>query len=835
MATLFFEGFDRATALKKLDSNYWSTQYQNYPQYAFGGYTYTNETIFSNSYDTVYTYSSVNNGIEPRRTFNTYSASAQYNYSVYFSEIYPGLGQMPGFLALTNIPVNDNFNLEPITYLKISGFPNISGSKSYFGMRCLGIETKHQDYWDVVLPLGRFGPKHPLLAFCSGNTTGLILNIVAISGNHLLPLRTNDPPNNIGRKISIGLEVEQHGGVSGVFDVNIGDTISDYRITPIYCQGHPISSFNSPGLHIPTGSDYKLLTIATSPRGQGLKTVSSRWTHFEFEIDHKNGSIKAKIEGVDALVENTNIYTNREDWDVSINISGFKYDNIRLFNRTHISGSVCNTAGPGFETYNNSDPYGPNVSYYYHGALTLYDDITLIDGTGLAPNYYVGYDSKILPLHPGYAGSFPTLDQDSNVADGLLQWDTNAPSHRKALTSLDKDVSHISTSTSGAINALVYSNINTSVNVDAASSWRVSFNDGIGGIKVYNSARKNFLDASYVNVVRGPNLDAAYNPNLYLQAENNIIKNYAKASKSINKFGNTTVSNTVTLTNQSIDFTTSDSFIYVETPTLESSSFTIESWVYLPTTGAMMLFNTYPINNIRGPFPNGAVDYMGSHNSNWLSADIFYSFSVHTSGIDLNMGGTTRFINRTLLFTSPLTTGTWNHVAITRNSDKNIICYLNGTSGNSYVVKETYDSPTWSNAQFNEFQEPTGVYNKALKIPAASSAYNDLVVMHYGYKNVLPSNGIYHNWYTNIGRNGYIDQYRLFIGSSLYNNNFTPDNSTRLKRPDDYYVEFGPVHESTRSLYIVDQFYQMNNPATNQPWSSGDIMTSGLILGVKKL
>ena len=716
MATLFFEGFDRATALKKLDSNYWSTQYKNYPQYSFGGWTYTNETIFSNSYDTVYTYSNVNNGIEPRLVFNASTYSSQFGWTVSSNETYPGLGQMPGFLALTNIPINDQYNLEPITYLKISGFPDISGSKSYFGMRCLGIETKHQDYWEEDYPLGRFGPKHPLLAFCSGNTTGLILNVVAISGNHLLPLRTNDPPNNIGRKISIGLEVEQNNGVSGIFDLNIGDTISDYRITPIYCNGG-FQEFSYAASHIPTNSDYKLLTIATSPRGGSLRTVSSRWTHFEFEIDHANGAIKAKIEGVDALVENTDIDINREDWDISINISGFKYDNIRLFNRTHISGLVCGAHGV---TWSNIEVF--NTSYYYHGAVTLYDDITLIDGTGLAPNYYVGYDSKILPLHPGYAGSNP-LNQDSNIADGLLQWDTNAPSHRKALTSLDKDVSTISTSISGAINAVVYSNINTSVNSDTNSLWRTTFNDGIGGIKVYNSARKNFLDASYVNVVRQPTLDATYNPNLYIQAENNLIRNHAKNAKSINKFGNTTVSNTVTLTNQSMDFTTNDSFIYVETPTLRSSSFTIESWVYLPTTGAMMLFNTTPLYGIRGPFTT-------SLNSGPATANSFYSFSVHTSGIDLDIRGSWRFINRTLLFSTPLTTGTWNHVAITRNSDKNIICYLNGISGTTYVVKEKYNNestlPSSSYPELNEFQEPTGIYNKALTASEVLQNYNSI-------------------------------------------------------------------------------------------------------------
>ena len=361
----------------------------------------------------------------------------------------------------------------------------------------------------------------------------------------------------------------------------------------------------------------------------------------------------------------------------------------------------------------------------------------------------------------------------------------------------------------------------------------MSFNDGIGGIKVYNSARKNFLDASYVNVVREPDPDIGFNPNLYIQAENNVIKNYTKDPKDINKFGNTTVSNTVSLTNQSIDFTTPDSFIYVETPNLGSSPFTIESWVYLPTTGAMMLFDTVPINGIRGPYTSQSYGYSPN------SADHFYSFSVHTSGIDLNMSGTTRFINRTLSFSTPLITGTWNHVAITRNVDENIICYLNGISGTSYVVKEKYDSGFWGNfPELSEFHEPTGIYNKALKIPSASSPYNNLVVttsfvMNLGAPQGYPA--LYPIWYTNIGRNGYIDQYRLIIGSSLYNNNFTPDSSTRLKRPDDYYVEFGPVHESTRSLYVVDQFYQMTNPATNQPWSSGDIVSSGLILGVKKL
>lgn len=846
MATLFFEGFDRATVLKKLDPNYWSTQYKNYPQYAFGGWTYTNEALFPNSFDsynTVYTYSSVNNGVEPRIVFNVDAYNPQIG-GASFRNVYPSLGQMPGFLALTNIPINDDFNLEPITYLQISGFPEISGSKSYFGVRCLGIETKHQDYWNEYFPLGRFGPKHPLLAFCSGNTTGLILNIVAISGDHnLLPLRTNDPANNNdGRKISIGLEVEQHGSVSGVFDLNIGDTISDYRITPIYCHGYNNNPFDVRDIaNIPTNSNYKLLTIATSAKDGGFKTIMSRWTHFEFEIDHDNGVIKAKIEGVDALVENKDIDINREDWDISIYISGFKYDNIRFFNRTHMSGIVCqdnfrSSYGQDIRSYNGGQ-WTPsidalNASYYYHGALTLYDDITLIDSAGPAPNYYVGYDSKVLPLHPGRNGPNPVLNKDSNVADGLLQWDTNAPSHRKALTSLDKDVSTISTSISGAVNAIVYSNINTSVNSDTNSLWRTTFNDGIGGIKVYNSARKNFLDASYVNVVREPDPDAAFNPNLYIQAENNIIRNYTKNPVPINKFGNTSVSNVITLTNQSIDFTTPDSFIYVETPNLGSSSFTIESWVYLPTTGAMMLFDKYPINNIRGYYLSQGYDGPSS-------AGHFYAFSVHTSGVDLNMGGTTRFINRTLLFPTSLTTGTWNHIAITRNTDQNIICYLNGISGTSYVVKEKYDSGYWVNyPELSEFHEPTGIYNKALKIPSVTSIYNNLVVTSTYSMNLGPAQGypaIYPTWYTNIGRNGYIDQYRFILGSSLYNSNFTPNSSTRLKRPDDYYVEFGPVHESTRSLYVVDQFYQMTNPATNQPWSSGDIVSSGLILGVKKL
>ena len=52
MAILFFDGFDRCTITKRLDSNYWSfqpLQPVEYEKYAFGGYSYDHTQTNYNS------------------------------------------------------------------------------------------------------------------------------------------------------------------------------------------------------------------------------------------------------------------------------------------------------------------------------------------------------------------------------------------------------------------------------------------------------------------------------------------------------------------------------------------------------------------------------------------------------------------------------------------------------------------------------------------------------------------------------------------------------------------------------------------------------------------
>lgn len=829
MATLFFDGFDRGTVLKKLDPNFWSTEYNKYPKYAFGGYTYNQATISGpNSvyYDTgqgisniVYTYSSINNGTEPRYGFTidqSYGWYGSSNAAAHVGNYYPGFGQNPGFLALTNIPINNNSNLEPISYIKLSGFPSISGSKSYFGVRCLGIETKHQDYHNDIYPLGRFGYKHPFIAFCSGNTTGLILNFVYITGEHLLPLVTDDSANNnIGPKYSIGLEVEQNGGVSGIFDLNISDTISNYRITPLYCGGtFPYTAATS-SAKIPVNSNYKILTIANTRSSSAYSAVISRWTHFEFEMDHSTGRLRTKIEGVDALVENKDTDIDRENWDIEIYISGFKYDNIRFFNRTYHTGMYqCDGSyEPGFGGFSNSYLPWKYGCYYYLGALTLLDDITLVDNTGIAPTNYVGYDAKVLPLNPG-AG--PTsLGTNATISDGLLQWQTNASSARRALASLDKDVSTIYASESGLINAIRYSNINTSVNADPNSSWRVSFNDGIGGVKVYNNARKNFLDSSFINVIRSGIQDPLQsNVSLMLEpnANTDSINVYYPQSRGLaSVYGNSsTVITPTNFRNSSIEF--DNSYIYLNhTTQIAANPFTIEAWVYLSNSGNLTLYSYYPINypasNTITPTPISNPQIK------------FYSFAINTSGINFDISNFTYGnISRKLFFPQILQTGVWNHVAITRDSSNVITWFLNGQSGTNYRVIST-DIASWN----SPYYEAIGSYTQSLSINFSLEA--DIFNNGTPYGSFTP--------YLNIGgESGYINEYRVTIGANRYNENFVPAS---FPYPAEDYVEFGPIHESTRSLYTTYQFYQMTNPATNQPWTSGQVISSGLVLGVKKL
>jgi hypothetical protein len=709
MATLFFDGFDRGTVLGRLDPQYWSTQYRNDPGYAFGGYSYDhNSTNYSNQYKTV----SINNGTLPSGTFygdfgeNT-NPFGGYDFP---GNYYPAFGTPPGFLALSNIPINDTNFLAPITYIQLSGFPQAQGTKTYFGARFLGLETKHTDYDSRIDSLrfdkpGRFDYRHPLLAFCSGNTTGLLISIIKATGNNLQLLEN--------QKMTMGLQVEQNGQILGVFDLNMNDTINQYHLSSVfhnYAGGATIDDIGG-----------KILTlgyIRTAPNMYSYRSdltfLFSRWNHLEFLInkDGENSYIAAKIEGVDVPVidiDDTN--SDKETWLLEIPISGFAYNNIRFFNRTYYKDLIPLWLEPNLydgQPYNvDSFRVVNHSAYYTRGATTLIDDITLIDDVG-QPGFWLGPTAKVLPLSPGISTN---LDNNGNISDGLLEWTTNSSSQRRALKNFDGDIGVLETTVSGAISAVRFDNHN--FGADSSSAWRTQFNDGIAGIKIYNNARKNFLDTQFANVFfTGISDNQATYTQLLINTDRDIydVTNKNTLSKiepislsyGIQKFDD-----------PSIYFPNNESYLYMPYGNLyrsESSAgfpyphpdnfFTIESWVYFQNGNEKITLygkkppTSYPqIADFRLDIPSTNFDIVCTT-----------GYIQYSTYIDDELLG-----YRRLYFPQSVPTGTWNHVALVNdaiqdfrgkiinnvryyNHQYRLISYLNGVSGTTHTIWNNLDN-----------------------------------------------------------------------------------------------------------------------------------------------
>ena len=845
MATLFFDGFDRSTTLLKLDSNYWVSQFKNYPQYSFASNLYNHNNLYALS-SVRYT---PNNGILAPPYFDDVGFSYFSNTYGAVNARYPAIGQPPGFLALTNIAINESvFNLTPLSYLAITGLPTVSGTKSYFGIRCLGIETKHSDYHtsDALIE-GRYGAKHPFLAFCSGNTTGLMLNFISVTGDTLQNLRQVGDSEQIftGKKITIGLEVEQNGGISGIFDLNMADILSDYRITPVYCgAGTPLGL--SANL-IPTNNPYKNLTIACTKMGGRYANVVSRWTHFEFEIDRVSGILRLKLEGADAVVIDNDEY-DRDLWNISINISGFNYDNIRIFNRTYNSAilSGCSL----------TDEYSAKRSGFYYalGAITAIDDITLIDNTGTKPVYFLGKDSKVLPLAPGRSPN--VLTDNENEIDGPLQWSkSNNASNRSILASFDKDNSYIYTSEPREITAIVYTNNYVNGLTDTSSLWRYSYNDGIGGMKVYNHARKEFLDTSIRNVVRRTGLPDSYmnTTPILIHADEDPIIDYSSYNHMLQTVGSVDLTPNGKFSS-GISFSGNNSFVVVNNSIYDilTSQFTIEAWIkFNSDSDSLVLFDRKYRDNLVG-YPLDGQEYESYSNAGYrfsintgtLNIESWYAYyanSDYSKKLFCSTPATTK-----LKLPFAITTGVWHHVALTRNILNNagyFTVFLDGVSGTGYTSQNLASLSFFGYSSCpgtNTGSSNTGPIVFPVDPPnlMLGSSPSGIYGAHFGYlssKYMRSSDSAIVNMpYTYIGGTGMIDEYRVTASGVRYSSNFTPPVSPNIGTLERY-IEFGPTHDLVRTNYRVFQYYQMTHPESLQPFTSGQVITSGLVLGIKKL
>lgn len=696
MAILFFDGFDRCTITKQLDRNYWSFQLLvpvDYEKYAFGGYSYDHTETNYNANNNYYTYSP-NNGHLPTSKYQGGTSFAG------ASNTYPGFGTPLGFLALNNIDISDSNLLAPLTYLQVSGFNLPQSGESFLNFRIHGIETKDSNYHSSD-EAGRFGAKHPLVAFCSGNTTGLIFNIIKTTGNQLETVENT--------KMTIGLEVEQLAGVSGSFDLNVANDLQDYNIRSLYSNGG--ASFHSGTAQAADLSDLegRILMPVTDRNTSSPYIPQSRWCHFTFGIIQTGVTpeIKVKLDDIDLLtIPTDDTITDKDLWDSKIGISGFNYDNIRFFNRTY-NGSIpiaytSNYAG----TYSNR-MNDVESNYYERGANTLLDDIILNDGSGTA-NTFLGKTAKVIPFTPGVMGQYSTdlSDNSSPALDPYREWTTNTTSHKLALKNFDGDTGKISSATRGKLTAVPFGSGNIE-GIQATDNWRREIQDAIGGIKIYTSAKKEFLDSSFVPVIKTGELDKdfASKTSLLIRPSGGLVDALKKETitfspvapipslTSISKFGSGVnmhgshfvvpfiESYTDLYNNSAYD----NSHLYQNNQTLfNDGRFVIESWVYFTGSEPIDLYRTTPPTG----YEHGVTTKSQSFNIFCDQEGITYSMSadaddlphIHTQDVKL-------------LFNQTAATGEWHHVAFVQDyvesSSNNawpIYSFLNGARNSQYVL-----------------------------------------------------------------------------------------------------------------------------------------------------
>jgi hypothetical protein len=728
MSTLFFEGFNQGAILNSLDTQYWSTQFAQFPKYGF----ITRIRAGFDPDDTVYSRDSPFGSSFFPPNPNTECPTA---YSA-LSQLFSNDGN--SYLCLYNPNYNDG-TIEPPTFIRCSGFALPSGEKTYFSLKVYGLESNS-------ILRSSYPHRNQFLSFCSGNNEILTFNMVRITGNFL--------PQLNGVRETLGIEAIYKEVSIGVFDMNIPN-LSNYYIQNRYV-GHNILNIN--------GAD------TTDCQFGGV--TGKRYIHLEFLLDNSinnSGILGLKIEGLDSPVINNNIDIIKSNWSTTTSGSGnIFFNNIKIYNRmTH-----DNCTGGGYDADNR---------------WIFLDDIVLIDNSGNLPNSWLGPSSKIISYRP-----------DASAGSGLFQWTSNVTTGniiQKTQSSLytnDGDIGYIETIDSGNVAALGFSKF---TNLS-------SLPDGIGGIKIYNVARKESLDTQFINAF-STNITALQNNTKYDSLiltefgkdknDDDTITDKSSYQREITNSGCIASRDIIKNGNSSFYFPSSGSFIRVNHPFLENKPFTIECWKYQD--------NTDPVSLFRQELPDQAPQWRYNK----------YGFIVYPEYVLLTTSTQTDFKQDKvkLFFPSSVSLNEWQHIAVCRNSSGNLICYLNGVSGSSYQLNNS------------------SIVNNSLFSVSLLTNVGDNFVSQSSNQ----FGGLVNDFTTIVGDAGYIDNFRITLDKNLYNSNFIPPSSIVL--PTDYFTNLGPVHNVTQSSYKTFQYYSFVNPATNKNWRVSEI--SGMAFGVKKL
>ena len=882
MSILFFDGFDRCTITKDLDPNYWSYQPGQpleYEKYAFGGYSYSHNT---NSYPNgnfdgydeggvgrgngyYHTYSP-NNGTLPTGEYlsNTTTAGS--------GNGYPGFGAPPGFLTLANLDISDSNMLTPITYVQLSGFNTPSGDSTFLTTRILGLETKDTNYAISDKP-GRFDSRHPIVAFCSGNVTGLILYAVKVTGNHLETLEE--------QKMTMAIEVEQTEGVSGHFDMNITNDLNNFRVRSVF--GGNFDSVNSPNLNEEnngSGLAGRILTTVADHEGYKFSNPSSdsklcptsRWCHLQFGVVG-TGTVpylQIKLEDVDLLqIPTDDTISNKDNWEDKIYISGFDYNNIRFFNRTY-NGDLQFRERRTVYGYGSSQAvYNLKIDhlYYMRGSVTLLDDIILSDNAGTTSTF-LGKNAKVVPFTPGASGGYLS---DNYKKSGLLEWSTNTSSTILALKNLDGDTGKISTSVSGAISAVPYIPYSKNIGTPDMQAARhlSTIQDAIGGIKIYAQAKKEFLDTRYIPVINTGTADVlSTGVACFLSFEDNTNPFFGRSrnkfefqksgefvteqarigSRSFKINSGEFVRNFDTSKTRNLDFNRRNTGFYGSSDFPESPNpvdFTLEAWVQFSG-----LNDTITMASKSYRHGSDSITYFSP---NAIIAEYSWDLIVSTGALTYktsksmpNDGPGHEHYSGVLDLSLP-TTGIgdlgWHHIALSRTST-GLIVFLDEQSGTDYGLtirdkdgnhlSDTYSYGHWGNTTTlaggrtgnNELFYWEDALTEISRFAAFATVSAGFGLSSYQAENTRVPLA--------IEGNGYIDGWRFNRNSIRYSENFPPP--IEMKADIDNYIELGDVQTLTKTRYgTIHQFYEYNDP-DNQPWNTGLINAPyGFILGVKKL
>lgn len=193
-----------------------------------------------------------------------------------------------------------------------------------------------------------------------------------------------------------------------------------------------------------------------------------RFVHLEFYLNRLTNSIRMKIEGFD-------VANKLGPLPLKYAASGKPFgifDNIKFYSK----GTIPSEQG--------------SVSNEY-GAIIL-DDLAICNNSGDTPNVWMGPNTRVMNL------------STATYSPGLNDWSNSVGSTSTRLDTNDGDNSYIFSDISGNI----YSNqlrssslyLYNSADPEQARLSILKDTDKIGGIRVFNSVRKAFLDSDFVNI-----------------------------------------------------------------------------------------------------------------------------------------------------------------------------------------------------------------------------------------------------------------------------------------------------------------------------------------------